>query len=308
VGACCRAGWQIPIEPALQRELDAARASGRLQVLPRSDSCGECEFYEAPDHRSGAPGRCAIHRQLGVALKPASCRHFPRVALLDPRGVSITLSHYCPTAASMLFRTDVPLAITGAPPAFARDDEYEGLDARDVLPPLLRPGMLWDFDGYNAWEHHAVALLARDGTTPEHALDTLARAATQIEGWRPSLGRLADHVGRVFSGLTGEAAPALTRHRKTSDSSAVINRYLAARLFASWVPYQADRLSALVDDLARAHRILREEAARAGATLLEAIRATDLRVVHGRSLSGIGSVSNSGASTRKAAEDTEKEN
>jgi hypothetical protein len=280
-GACCRAGWPIPIEPALQHELDAARACGRL-VMP-AECAGACAYYEPPDPRAGAAGRCAIHHQLGFALKPSSCRHFPRVALLDSRGVSITLSHFCPTAASMLFRTDVPLAITSSPPAFAGDDEYEGLDAREVMPPLLRPGMLWDYEGYDAWEHHAVALFGRDGIAPETALGILASAATEIEGWRPTLGRLADYVARVFSLLGGGATPSRTPGPATATTDTVVNRYLAARLFASWIPYQADRLRALVDDLARTHRILREEAARAGASLLEAIRATDLRVVHGRS-------------------------
>jgi hypothetical protein len=59
----------------------------------------------------------------------------------------------------------------------------------------------------------------------------------------------------------------------------VVKRYLAARLFGSWVPYRVDRLSALVEHLQQTLLVLNEEASRAD--LLEAIRATDLRMVHG---------------------------
>ena len=51
----------------------------------------------------GADRRCAVHRQLGRETLPSACRDFPRVVTLTPLGVSITLSHYCPTAAGMLF-------------------------------------------------------------------------------------------------------------------------------------------------------------------------------------------------------------
>ena len=54
------------------------------------------------------------------------------------------------------------------------------------------------------------------------------------------------------------------------DLAPVVNRYLAARLFASWVPYKSNRLLALIDDLERAHAILAE--AVANATLVDALR------------------------------------
>ena len=243
----------------------------------RDVSADACVYYETahPDASAGG-GRCAIHRQLGASYKPPSCRHFPRVALLDRRGVSITLSHYCPTAAGMLFRTDVGLAITDAPRAFPPEAEYEGLDARDVMPPLLRPGMLWDLEGYSAWERHAIALFAREGMAPEQALDLLARVAEALERWSPSDGPLRDEVARRFAATRGTPPTSST----WGGSRIVVNRYLAARLFASWVPYRSDRLGALVHDLAQAHLVLQEEAGRAGATLLDAIRATDLRIVH----------------------------
>jgi len=160
-GRCCTSGWAIPVEAPLHRALSAALTAGRLQVpagsgadtpAPFQDreprpadaaailathASGACVFFDGPP-----ANLCALQRQGGVAWLPASCRHFPRVALLDGRGTSITLSHYCPTAARQLFRTDVPLAITTAPAAFPSDVDYEGFDARDTWPPLLRPGVL----------------------------------------------------------------------------------------------------------------------------------------------------------------------
>jgi hypothetical protein len=273
-GACCRAGWPIPIDEALQRVLDAARASGRLVMPVLQDPHESCAYYETRGRNEG--GLCAIHRQLGGSCKPPSCRHFPRVALLDARGVSITLSHYCPTAASMLFRTDVTLGITDAPPAFPQADEYEGLDARNVMPPLLRPGMLWDYDGYSEWERRAIALLAIEDLAPEDAIDWLRRIAAAIKEWRQGSITLADHVAIAFGCVPrGPRIESAWGERRT-----VVNRYLAARLFASWVPYRADRLSALIDDLAATHSLLLAAAARGNATLTDAIRATELRTVH----------------------------
>ncbi len=56
---------------------------------------GRCVFHDPA-------GRCAIHSALGHDALPVACRQFPRVSVTDPRGVSVTLSHYCPTAAALL--------------------------------------------------------------------------------------------------------------------------------------------------------------------------------------------------------------
>jgi hypothetical protein len=274
-GACCTAGWRIPIDEPLRSALLAARTEGRFRapgrLLPILET-SPCEFHDAGAHR------CVIHAELGAEFKPASCRHFPRVALLDQRGVSMTLSHFCPTAASMLFRHDVPLAVVEGPQAFPPTDDYEGLDARSVLPPLLRPGMLWDLEGYSAWEERAVSFLGTTSLSPEGALEELAQLASRIEAWKPGGSSLRAHVNGVFADArreesTADPAPSL------DDADTVVKRYLAARLFGSWVPYRVDRLSALVEHLQQTLLVLKEEASRAD--LLEAIRATDLRTVHG---------------------------
>lgn len=275
-GACCNAGWPIPIEETRQRALDAARRSGRLILPLRADDRPEtCIFYEPAPQGQG--GLCAIHRQLGQAMKPPSCRHFPRIALLDARGVSLTLSHFCPTAAAMLFRPDVPLRIDTNPPAFGPEEEYEGLDARAVMPPLLRPGLLWDLEGYTAWEEQAVAVCGRPDLGPDDVLDVLAAAAGDIEAWQPGADPLAAHViDACRRGLSAAGNPA--HSSRWGDQAPVVNRYLAARLFASWVPYRTERLMDLLDDLRRTLHILEEESRRQ--PLLDAFRNTDLRVVH----------------------------
>ena len=100
------------------------------------DALGRCAFHDGDAHR------CEIHRVLGHDALPLSCRQFPRVVVLTPAGVSVGLSHYCPTAAGLLFSEGAPVAIVEDAPAFPRDAEYEGLDARASLGPLLRPDAL----------------------------------------------------------------------------------------------------------------------------------------------------------------------
>ena len=68
-------------------------------------------------------------------MLPSACRHFPRVYLRDARGDLLTLSHFCPTAASLLFEPG-PVGVIDAPRPLALDEPIEGLDAREVLPPL----------------------------------------------------------------------------------------------------------------------------------------------------------------------------
>ena len=191
-GACCRSGWDIPVEPGIADGLDAAVAGGILPAEPswarplpglphgarvvlRVSREGECVFHE--------PLACAVHARLGPQALPSSCRQFPRVATLTPLGVSVTLSHYCPTAAELLFRDDRPLAIVDEPAAFAASWPYEGLDARGSYPPLLRPGVLASWPAHERFEAHAVATLARPGRAPEAALATLAATAERLRAW-----------------------------------------------------------------------------------------------------------------------------
>jgi Fe-S-cluster containining protein len=206
-GACCTAGWTIPIEPpAFERVSlyldDHARSA--LHFITTSDvpagaaaivgvrPDGACMFFESERGRL-----CAIHRDIGPDALPSACRQFPRVVLQDERGTLIAFSHFCPTAAALL-RSPSPLAIVAAPRNVDLDGAVDGLDARGTLPPLLYPWMLADHECYAAWESRAVALLDRDDLTASQAVATLAAIARTLEAWRPGGTSLADAVARAF--------------------------------------------------------------------------------------------------------------
>ncbi len=261
-GRCCTAGWAIPVEAPLYRELSDALADGRLQQpsdtemaapflvhAPRpADAAallavrpsGACVFFD------GAPSNlCALQRQGGVAWLPSACRHFPRVALRDARGTSITLSHYCPTAARQLLRTDVPLAITDRPPAFPSDSLYEGLDARDTWPPLLRPGVLANPEMYDLWEAHLVGACADEDLCPEDALYRIVRVTEALRTWTVDDGPLVERARAICasppSALPAEAAAFAAGHRDASWPlhalvSAAIPAALASSPDAPWNP------------------------------------------------------------------------
>ena len=129
-GACCTAGWAIPVEPHVRP------IAGSAWLVPNAD--GACPQYDRPSRL------CRIHRDHGESMLPVSCHHFPRRALTDDRGTFVTLSHFCPTAAALLVDARKPLTIVSNPPAFRPERGYEGLDARGEWPPLVRPDVLFD--------------------------------------------------------------------------------------------------------------------------------------------------------------------
>jgi hypothetical protein len=256
-----------------------------LRVAPG----GECVFFDAEHGRL-----CSIHRELGESFLPAACRQFPRVVLHDARGVLISLSHYCPTAASMLLSAP-SLEVVPAPASLALHGRAEGLDARESLPPLLRPGMLTDAEGYGAWERRALATLARADLDTARAIGTIATATRRIQTWRPgrkslraavedefdvaspaepdedldadiARGRLA--LASVPPGLVGASlydsfpAGCAAVSRWWPELDAVARRYLAARLFGNWIAYHGQGLHAVVEYLRVSLAVLKLEAAR----------------------------------------------
>src|SRR5262245_57049394 len=112
-GACCTAGWAIPVEGAsyeawivhfgrqFAREemfrFGGPLPEGAAAMLNVRGNNGDCVFFEKDGGRL-----CAVHRELGAHSLPAACRQFPRVVLTDARGTLISLSHFCPTAAGLL--------------------------------------------------------------------------------------------------------------------------------------------------------------------------------------------------------------
>jgi Fe-S-cluster containining protein len=310
-GACCAAGWDVPVEVVVYRSLDEAFRAGRLHaarhsralhpfvvdpdlpedagaMLERNDA-GECVFFERESRL------CVVHRDLGHDALPATCRHFPRLAVRDARGTFVSLSHYCPTAAGQLFREDVALRIVPAPPAFPPAD-YDGLSvAADDLPPLLRPGVLMDLEAYTRWEAQMVRRCA-EAQSPESALASIERDATLVRAWRPAGPSLAELVDALPVALV-EAEPAGSLDASLADYaqtmmavpddlrpapdeaglveafaqyvgpewrswSAPLRRYLATKAFASWTAYQGRGLLSILRGLQVALALVRVEAAR----------------------------------------------
>jgi Fe-S-cluster containining protein len=337
-GACCTADWDVPVELPVYRSLSDAVVGGRLRVaspaastypflvepeLPAGvaaildrDERGHCVFYE------GDEKRCIVHRDLGEPHLPMTCRHFPRVSVQDRRGTFVSLSHFCPTAASMLF-TDAPAEIVAEPPAFP-DIDYDGLIVTaDDLPPLLHPRVLMDLDGYSAWERHMVGRCADLHERPESVLATLMRDADLLRRWRPgritlseAVWELPHHVvdgvpeaglasslrlrDEVIAAVPDELKPAndedgledaMRRHVQVEmdDYRPAINRYLAAKAFASWTAYQGRGVKTIVRGLEAALALVRVEAARQCRNaarsldrelLLEAFRQADFALNH----------------------------
>jgi hypothetical protein len=272
-GRCCSSNWPIPIESAntahLQRALALNLVTPTTTSVPALESepsgavvlgrvHGHCVFHD--QHASGG---CRIQRSLGSAAIPLSCRQFPRQSVTDPRGTSVTLSHYCPTARGQLDRPDAPVVIKDQSPAFPLHGEYVGLDASPDVPPLLHPRCLLDWEHWWLIERLAVSLVAEHPTT---ALPRLAHMVEALHDWRPGTTPLADviyracdlaHIARVdtwrptsddvrthVADVRG-AVPAAWQEECDQALVAghvelpprVIGRFLAAHTFANWAAY-----------------------------------------------------------------------
>jgi Fe-S-cluster containining protein len=301
-GACCSDVWVIPAEPQVvdliaRRRVAPVRGTtgfapapsgghaGASVVVAQQD--GACVFFDRERGRL-----CAIHRDAGVEALPSSCRHFPRVYLRDDRGLHLSLSHFCPTAAAMLL-DDVPLRIVEAAPPLDLGPDVEGLDAAGALPPLLRPDLLMDLDSYDAWERLCVATFARSDVTHETALDLVAGATEKIRGWKPGTGPLEAAVAAAFAAPSRDLPLFLSdteRLRFVEPSShaaqpfaaaddALIRRYLASRVFGNWIAYRGRGLRSIVEWLRICLAVLRSQMARSG-SFVEAVRETDRLMLH----------------------------
>ncbi len=265
-------------------------------TLLTPDETGTCRFFE----RDRVANRCRVQREHGESMLPEACHHFPRRALLDDRGTFVTLSHFCPTAASLLF-DDAPLTIVRDPPAFPETRTYEGLDARGHWPPLVRRNVLFDLESYSHWETFIVDALEH-ADSPSAALQRIAAAAEELRAWTPARGDFAAWTDSVLARTTldaGESA-ALTMYRDYADIKAygqvldtvpvgvtapsppddaddafarwaaagwaqerAVRRYLAAKAFGSWAAYEANGVRVLVAELVLSEMVLRTEVARA---------------------------------------------
>ncbi len=295
--ACCAEAWSVAAEPRVvelvrRGVVRPIRQGPAFVTTPQPELAGStsvlahaggwCVFFERD------PGRlCSIHRRAGEQALPAACRHFPRLYLHDARGSSISLSHFCPTAASLLLEP-VSLKVVDAAPPLALAGETEGFEARDGLPPLLRPEMLMDHAAYDGWEQRGIDTFARDDLTPDQALDLIAAATETVRRWTPAdVVSLRDRVGEAFS----STAP--PHEAQAGPFDRATKNYLAARLFANRIAYQGRGLRTIVEWLRICLSTLRTEMGKRQ-TFIEAIRSTDLTLIHrtdslalARSLQGV---------------------
>jgi hypothetical protein len=288
---CCSSNWPIPIEADRLAHVQAAIANGELNA--RTDgaawiadpgppamlasTAGTCVF-----HRNHGVGHaCAIHMALGHEALPLACRQFPRVSLLDPRGASVVLSTYCPTAAAML-DTPGPVTIVQSPDAFPEGGEYVGLDARDNWPPILKPGVLMDWPSWWMFEARAVDLIANRSTSPDAALVRLSAIVEHVRAWHVGDGPLDARIAEAFDdesiggsppSAAVDSAPASrvrALHSKIPDSwgvalqpatpvvesSARQLRFLACHAFANWNIHLGEDIRAWLESLRDAHALL----------------------------------------------------
>jgi len=280
--------------------------AGCTSALRHVSSTGSCWFRDEPVRA------CAIHRNFGVDALPSACRHFPRVCVLGPGIVSVSLSHYCPTAADLLFDESTDFGLVAGPRAFPSDWPFEGLDVRGAYPPFLRPGVLLGFDGLRAFEDRAVAVLSREPLWT--ALAIVEAAVEGARSWTVDAGPLCELVADSFvvtrrnsgdecrvtdprrillAALTEGTTPAVGlpdfRPGPTAVSRSVdlaLRKYLASRLIATWITFQGDDLRSVVRYLRLClDAVFLFEAARRpeesdAVRWKEAIRHADLWILH----------------------------
>ena len=261
-----------PRETALTAAAEAPPDSPAALAVSGS----HCVFFDAAEVH-----HCRVQHALGHSALPLACRQFPRVTVQTPLGASVTLSHYCPTAAELLGAPGPVTIVTNAP-AFPDGGEYVGLDVREALPPLLRPDVLMDWEAWRTLEERAVHLLCHVAETADEGLSRLHTAVEHLRQWRPASTSLAIAIDAAF-GLGGsetqafrpdsarrvaEVLAAIPPGVRNSDaiprtdtqmpraSALVERRFLAAHAFASWTGYQGHGVRSWFRGIEAAHALL----------------------------------------------------
>lgn len=265
--------------------LSATHQDGRQTWTVGRTDRGDCVFFAQNSGRL-----CVIHRELGEEALPSACRHFPRRVLHDARGTLISLSHFCPTAAATLQSANT-LSIVEATVPLLLTSPMEGLDAREALPPLVRPGLLCDLAGYDTWERMGIAVFADPDVGYQRCLSELAAATELVRDWTPGVHTITDQVVAAFrraqqssrvrelpdrplidrvagltTTLTGGDFVAIsdfeTEWQRRIGTPGIwfdrgMKHYLAARLFGNWIAYQGRGLRSIVEWLRTCAAVVR---------------------------------------------------
>jgi hypothetical protein len=201
--------------------------------------------------------------------------------VIDPRGIHVTLSHFCPTAARLLFEVGDPPRIVAGPAVLGDVRRPEGLDASDALPPADATGTrLLSWEEVTAFETRLVARVASDEGIPAAPWpETFARVGSAVlPGW--SWPEAPPDLEAGWNALVAPAWPHWV---------AVIGRYLAAKAHACWAMHLGAGPAAVDAYLELARTVLQVELVRACLTrgaaadrtaVIHAIRQSDLLLVH----------------------------
>ncbi len=284
-GVCCTSDWPIPIETDRLGRMQAALARGRLRPVQRPEAA---PFVYLPDAPADTPailarcggacvfhepaGRCAIHTALDHDALPLACRQFPRVSVADPRGVSVTLSHYCPTAAARLGdRHSDGETLLINPATFPPDGEYVGLDATTSLPPLLRPGHLMDWDSWWGFEQLSIDALLGAGKDAVEAVAHVRRNVESLRGCSTPEWLRSELVDDALKSVPVDYRSHAHWREAMPTDDRTTRRFLASHAFANWAIHTEGGLVAWLRSIETAHAFLQSGAG---------IRHTDLVLRH----------------------------
>lgn len=138
----------------------------------------------------------------------------------------------------------------------------EGLDARESLPPLESAGRLMSFEDFTDWEAARVREFQGSnvpefqGSVVQTLFDAAGAAVTSPLPWPAAPGEMQ----RAWSEFVEPA---------WASFASVVDRYLAAKLFASWAAYLGDGTQAVMREVEIALAVLKA-----------AIRQSDLLLLH----------------------------
>ncbi len=179
-GACCQAGWQVPLDPYDAAALRRAATLPALHGLMPDDA-----LQPAPGGGAFLGGggeacpllrgdlRCALHAVAGAEALPVPCRNYPVDVVATPWGSEVYLELTCPTAVGLLAAT--PFALVRDPPWTRESDLRQTRFAQ--RPLAVRPGESGDWGVWlktrRAWIEHITAAGA-DGHRAAVALATAA--------------------------------------------------------------------------------------------------------------------------------------
>jgi hypothetical protein len=289
-GACCTAGWKIPVEARLQRLL------GARVLLP--DANGRCPQFDA------RTGLCAVHRDHGsqmlggapltIVERPEAFPAARAYEGLDARGAWAPL-----VRPDLLFDLDsytrwerFVVSRLASPERTVSDCLSHTAEAAEDLrcwTPCQGSFAVW-----------AAAVLDRHSSPGPARPDASAPSGTTAPAGRYSPCTELEAFHRVTATIeAGLPVPACRDDLESAHARLVqpswdrfsdpIRRYLAAKAFGSWSAYKSRGIRSLVAELYASEMVLRVESVRACQAagraldrerLLVAIRQSDLLLIH----------------------------